>query len=163
MDHPVFTPDAGCDLSEERSLSQLVAKLGAKDVGEGFDGQEKVRAGRAPATVISEAAACRLSIFIIDFHFFGGLASRKSFTIRTIMDMRFISVTCVVSRNIANLDGGRGCNSLHHLHGTLGSSLQLLLWNIGFTFRQAHLCSNPFKEPFTVAELVRVAKRVLRP
>src|SRR5450432_2013383 len=57
MDHPVFTPDAGCDLSEERSLAQGITKLGAEDAGERFDGHEKVRAGRTPAAVVSEAAA----------------------------------------------------------------------------------------------------------
>ena len=42
---------------------------------------------------------------------FWGFASRKSFTIETIVDMRFISVTCVVAGKIANLDAERGCIS----------------------------------------------------
>lgn len=42
---------------------------------------------------------------------FWDLASRKSFTIGTIVDMRFISVTCVVSGKIASLDADRGCMS----------------------------------------------------
>src|SRR2546421_12640003 len=39
---------------------------------------------------------------------FWGFASRKSFTIGTIVVMRFISVTCVVLGKIASLDSERG-------------------------------------------------------
>src|SRR5262249_53589941 len=42
---------------------------------------------------------------------FGGLASRKSFTIGTMMGMRCISVTCVVSGKMANRDAERGLMS----------------------------------------------------
>ena len=42
---------------------------------------------------------------------FDGFESRKSFTIGTIVVMRFISVTCVVSGKIASLDSGCGCMS----------------------------------------------------
>jgi hypothetical protein len=46
------------------------------------------------------------------FYFcFCGFASRKSFTIGTIVVMRCISVTCVVSGNMANLDAERGRRS----------------------------------------------------
>ncbi len=47
----------------------------------------------------------------ISFYCFWGFASRKSFIIGTITDMRFISVTCVVPGKIASLDAGRGCMS----------------------------------------------------
>jgi len=57
MDHPVFVPDGGRDLSKEIGLFQGVTKLGAEDSGERFDGYQEVFAGRAPATVRSEAAA----------------------------------------------------------------------------------------------------------
>ena len=43
--------------------------------------------------------------------YFWGFASRKSFTIGTMMGMRSISVTCVVLGNMANLDAERGCMS----------------------------------------------------
>ena len=43
--------------------------------------------------------------------YFAGFASRKSFIIGTIVDMRFIKVTWVVSGKIANLDAERGCMS----------------------------------------------------
>lgn len=42
---------------------------------------------------------------------FCGFASRKSFTIGTIVVIRCISVTCVVSGNMANLDAERGRRS----------------------------------------------------
>jgi hypothetical protein len=42
VDHPVFAPDAGRDCREQRSLFQLVTKLGAKDPGERFNGNEEV-------------------------------------------------------------------------------------------------------------------------
>jgi hypothetical protein len=45
------------------------------------------------------------------FYCFETFASRKSLIIGTIVVMRFISVTCVVSGKIANLDAGRGCMS----------------------------------------------------
>src|SRR5258705_13452118 len=57
VDHPVFAPDAGRDLSQEISHFQGVTELGAEDAGERFDRNQKVFAGRAPATVSSEAAA----------------------------------------------------------------------------------------------------------
>src|SRR6202035_1984685 len=57
VDHPVFAPDARLDLGEELGLFQRVAKLGAEDGGERFDRNQKVFAGRAPATVSREAAA----------------------------------------------------------------------------------------------------------
>src|ERR1044072_2201010 len=42
---------------------------------------------------------------------FSAFASRKSFTIGTIVDMRAISVTWVVLGKIASLDSERGCRS----------------------------------------------------
>ncbi len=56
MHDPVFAPDARSDGREQISLFQLVAKLGAEDAGERFDGDEKVFACGAPVAVISEAA-----------------------------------------------------------------------------------------------------------
>jgi len=47
----------------------------------------------------------------LGFYCFETFASRKSLIIGTIVVMRFISVTCVVSGKIANLDAGRGCMS----------------------------------------------------
>jgi hypothetical protein len=57
VDHPVFAPDAWLDLSKENGLFQGVTELGAEDWGEGFNGQQKVLAGRAPAALVREAAA----------------------------------------------------------------------------------------------------------
>ena len=57
MDHPVLALDGGRDLSKEISHFQGVTELGAEDAGERFDGNQKVFAGSAPATVSSEAAA----------------------------------------------------------------------------------------------------------
>jgi len=54
MDDPVFAPDVRLHKREQTSLFQLVAKLGAEDWRESFDGDEKVWACRAPMAVISQ-------------------------------------------------------------------------------------------------------------
>ena len=42
MDYPVLAPDARIDSREESSLFQMVAKLGAEDWRESFDGHQEV-------------------------------------------------------------------------------------------------------------------------
>lgn len=57
MHDPVFAPDARLGLSKQVGLLELITKLGAKDPGKRFDGDQKVFTGSAPAAVNSEAAA----------------------------------------------------------------------------------------------------------
>src|SRR5712692_7291927 len=57
MDHPIFAPEARRDCREQSSLFQFIAKLGAEDPGERFDGEQEVGARGTPAAVSSEAAA----------------------------------------------------------------------------------------------------------
>jgi hypothetical protein len=57
MDHPVFVPNRRLHLSKEFSLFQPSTKLGAEDWRKRFDGDKKVSAGRAPATVVSDTTA----------------------------------------------------------------------------------------------------------
>ena len=54
MHDPVFAPDARSDSREESSLFQLVAKLGAEDWGERFNGHQKVFPCGQPAALISQ-------------------------------------------------------------------------------------------------------------
>ena len=42
VDVPVDCPDIGCDLIEELGLLDQIAEFGAKDFGEGFDGEEEI-------------------------------------------------------------------------------------------------------------------------
>src|SRR5437870_97435 len=57
MHDPVFAPDARSDCSEQISLFQFIAKLGAEDHGEGFNGHQKVGARGTPAAICTQAAA----------------------------------------------------------------------------------------------------------
>src|SRR5438552_17279501 len=57
MDHPVFVPDAGRDLSKGVGHFQRVTKLGAEDGGERLNGHEEVFAGGEPTARVREAAA----------------------------------------------------------------------------------------------------------
>ena len=57
VDHPVFAPNLGPDQGKQIRLFQLIAKLGAEDLGERFDGHEKVFAGGAPTALSRQAAA----------------------------------------------------------------------------------------------------------
>ncbi len=57
MHDPVFAPGPGRYLSKEFRLFEGLAKLGAEDWRESFDGHQKVFPGNAPVEVISQPAA----------------------------------------------------------------------------------------------------------
>ena len=57
MNYPILAPEVRSNCREQPGLFQCIAKLGAEDHGQRFDGHEKVGARGAPAALGSEAAA----------------------------------------------------------------------------------------------------------
>ncbi len=57
VDDPLLLPCLLSHLSEQLGLFELVSELGAEDDGESKDGDQKVFAGRLPASVRGETAA----------------------------------------------------------------------------------------------------------
>ena len=51
VDVPIDLPDFRGDLIEECGLFHLLAELGSKDFGEGFDGEIEVGSGGMPAAI----------------------------------------------------------------------------------------------------------------
>ena len=97
--------------SRDADPARGIPTNGSRQVGIAGREDSEFATSKFDAHIISDPHRPTIGGLITGSYCFWGFASRKSFTIGTIVDMRAISVTCVVSGKMANLEAERGCMS----------------------------------------------------